>query len=137
MTSRTLGSIVACLLVTMACHKTPPSVAQISASEGHFSIVVDHSAREWRAHCETGCRWVDVSMSCGGCEVRLDATGIRPAYPASSAVTGFAFVLSTDGSGWKARAIDGTRWITLSWNCEAAVCPARIDEAGVRNIRNT
>lgn len=137
MTSRATAGILAGLLITVACHKTPPNVAQISASDNHFSIVVDHSARGWRAHCETGCQWVDVTMFCGGCEVRLDATGIRPAHPASSAVTGFAFVLSTDGSGWKARAIDGTRWMTLSWNCEAAVCPARIDETGVRTIRNT
>jgi hypothetical protein len=133
MTFRGLASIVSALLVTMACHKTPPSVASVALANGHFSIVVEHSASGWRAHCETGCHWVDVSMSCGGCDVRLDATGIRPAYPASSAVPGFAFVLSTDGTGWRARAIDGTRWKTLSWNCGAAMCRGRIDETGAGN----
>jgi hypothetical protein len=137
MTSRALASIVVSLLVTMACHRTQPSVASVSPSNGHFSMVVEHSARVWRAHCEAGCQWVDVSMSCGGCEVRLDATGIRPAYPASSAVTGFAFVLTIDGPGGKARAIDGAHWRTLSWSCRGAVCPARIDETGVETIRNT
>jgi hypothetical protein len=137
MTSRALGSIVVSLLVTMACQKTPPSVASVSPANGHFAIVVEHSARGWKAHCEAGCQWADVSMSCGACEVRLDATGIQPAYPASSARTGFAFVLSTDGTGSKARAIDGARWITLSWSCGATLCPARIDETGVETIRST
>ena len=134
MTFRGLASVVSALLVTMACHKTPPSVASVAPANGHFSIVVEHSAGGWRAHCETGCHWVDVSMFCGGCDVRLDATGIRPAYPASSAVPGFAFVLSTDGTGWKARAIDGARWKTLSWNCGAVMCRGRIDETGVRHV---
>lgn len=137
MTSRALASIVVGLLVTTACHKTPPNVASISPSNGHFSMVVEHSTTGWRAHCEAGCRWVDVSMSCGGCEVRLDAAGIGPAYPANSAVTGFAFVLSSDGPGGKARAIDGTQWRALSWSCGAGVCSARIDESGVTAIRNT
>ena len=136
MTSRALAGIVVTLLVTVACHKTPPSVASVSPSSGHFSVVVERSATGWRAHCEAGCAWVDVSMSCG-CDVRLDATGIRPAYPASSAVTGFAFVLSTDRTRGTARAIDGARWKTLSWGCGSALCPARIDETGVETIRNT
>jgi hypothetical protein len=137
MTSRAVASIVVGLLVTMACHRTPPSVASVSPSNGHFAIVVEHSPKGWQAHCEAGCQWVDVSTSCGGCDVRLDATGIGPAYPASSEVTGFAFVLSSDGTGWQARAIDGARWKTLSWSCGTAVCRGRIDETGVGKIRNT
>jgi len=131
MPARALTSILVVVLVATACHKTPPTVAPTSVSNGHFAIVLEHSAKGWAAHCETGCHWVDVSMSCGGCDVQLDASGIAPAYPATSVATGFAFVLSTAGSGWKARAIQGVRWKSLSWSCDAAVCRGRLDETGV------
>jgi hypothetical protein len=131
MPARLLATIVVVILVATACYKTPPTVAPTSVPNGHFAIVLEHSAKGWAAHCEAGCQWVDVSMSCNGCDVRLDASGIGPAYPATSAPTRFAFVLSTDGTGWKARAIQGMRWKSLSWSCGAAVCRGRIDETGV------
>ena len=133
MPTRALASVVVAIFVATACQKKPPTVAPMSASNDHFAIVLEHSAKGWAAHCEAGCQWVDVSMSCGGCDVRLDASGIAPAYPATSAATGFAFVLSADGTGWKARAIQGVRWKTLSWSCGTAVCRGRLDEIGVRS----
>jgi hypothetical protein len=131
MPARALGSILAVIFFATACHTMPPPVAPTSGSSDHFAIVLEHSAKGLAAHCETGCQWVDVSMSCGGCEVKLDASGIGPAYPAISTATGFAFVLSPAAKGWKARAIQGTRWKSLSWSCDAATCRVRLDETGV------
>jgi hypothetical protein len=129
-----LASIVVAIVVVAACHNKPPTVAPMSAPEGHFAIVLEQSAKGWTAHCETGCAWVEVSMSCAGCDVRIDASGIGPAYPATTAATGFAFVLSADGTGGKARAIQNVRWTTLSWGCGPAFCRVRLDETGVRGV---
>jgi hypothetical protein len=117
--------------VATACYKMPPAVASAPVPTGHFAVILEHSATGWAAHCEAGCQWTDVSMSCAGCDVRLDASGIARAYPAAPAATGFAFVLSNTGRGWTARGIQGVRWQSLSWSCGAAVCRARVDESGV------
>jgi hypothetical protein len=131
MPARTLARVIAAIFIGTACHQKPPTVAPAAAPEDHFAIVLERSAKGWAAHCETGCAWVSVSMSCDGCEVRLDANGIGPAYPANPAATGFAFVLSADGTGGKARAIQGTRWTTLGWGCGPGACRVRLDETGV------
>jgi len=130
MPTRVLASLVSAIFIATACHQKPPTVAPVPAPNDHFAIILERSANGWAAHCETGCAWVNVSMSCDGCEVRLDASGIGPAYPATPAATGFAFVLSPDRTGGKARAIQGVRWTTLSWGCPAA-CRVRLDETGV------
>jgi hypothetical protein len=131
MVTRSLASFVAAIFIATACHQKPPTVAPVPAPNDHFSIVLERSANGWAAHCEAGCAWVTVSMACGGCDVRLDASGIGPAYPATSAATGFAFVLSADRTGGKARSIQGTRWTTLGWGCLPAACRVRLDETGV------
>ena len=131
MSVRGLGSFFGVIFFATACHNLPAPVASRSASSDHFAIVLEHSAKGLAAHCETGCQWVDVTMSCAVCDVQLDASGIGPAYPANSTATGFAFVLSPDAKGWKARAIQGTRWKRLSWSCDTAACRVRLDETGV------
>ena len=131
MPARTLARVIAAILIATACHQKPPTVAPTAAPESHFTIVLERSAKGWAAHCETGCAWVNVSMFCDGCEVRLDANGIGPAYPATSTAAAFAFVLSADRTGGKARAIQGTRWTSLGWGCLPAGCRVRLDETGV------
>ena len=127
---RAVASLAVVAFLAIACHRHAPTVAPVSDPD-HFAIVLEHSAQGLAAHCEVGCQWIDVSMSCGGCDVRLDVSGIERAREATPRPTGFAFVLSPEGSGWKARAIQGTRWTTLGWSCGSAVCRARLDETGV------
>jgi hypothetical protein len=98
----------------------------------HFSLVLEHSAQGWKASCEVGCRWREITMSCAGCEVRLTSVGIGPASSAEDEPGTFAFTLADSGSGWAARSLRGAKWITLSWGCPQATCRARIDEVGVR-----
>jgi hypothetical protein len=97
----------------------------------HFSFILEHSAQGWQAHCEAGCRWRDVTMSCGGCEVRLTSVGIGPANASEEEPGTFGITLTDSGSGWEARSLRGAGWITLSWGCPQATCRARIDETGV------
>jgi hypothetical protein len=128
---RAVASLAVVAFLAIACHRQAPTVAPVSEPD-HFSIVLEHSAQGLAAHCEVGCQWIDVSISCGGCDVRLDVSGIARAQEATPRPTGFAFVLSPDGTGWKARAIQGARWITAGWVCSTAACRVRLDEKGVR-----
>ena len=128
---RALAAAVLIAFIAGACRKTPPAVVSTPVPTGHFAVILEHSATGWAAHCVTGCRWTDVSMSCPGCDVRVDASGIARAHPGAPPPTGFAFVLSSTASGWTARGIQGVRWQSLSWSCGAAVCRARLDESGV------
>ena len=102
------------------------------ASSPHFALTLEHSAQGWKANCDTGCAWREVSMSCGGCEVRLSSLGIDRAGTPEISRGGFAFTLSDSAGGWQAKDVRGTRWATLSYACPQAVCRARIDETGVR-----
>jgi hypothetical protein len=43
---------------------------------------------------------------------------------------GFAFVLD-DSNGLSAHALQGARWLNLSWGCATAVCRCQINEEGV------
>ncbi len=119
-------------VLAAACRMMPPAGAPSSVPMEHFAVILEPSATGWAAHCEAGCRWTDVSIACGGCEVRLDASGITRAYPLAPAPTGFAFILSRSREGWAARGIQGVRWQSLSWSCGTAVCRARVDESGLR-----
>lgn len=127
---RAAASIVVAIFLAIACHRQAPTVAPVSEPD-HFAIVLEHSAKGLAAHCEVGCNWVDVSMSCSGCDVRLDVSGIGPVLEDTSSQNGFALVVSRDRTGWKARAIQGARWKTVGWSCESAVCRVRLDETGV------
>ncbi len=97
----------------------------------HFSLVLEHSATGWSANCEVGCAWKAVSMQCGGCEVRLTSVGIVRASVPDDKRGSFAFTLADSSNGWSAKAVRGSRWLTLGFGCPQAVCRARIDEAGV------
>ena len=125
-----LTSLVLVAVVATGCYKVsqPPAVAP-----AHFALVLEHSETGWSAHCEVGCRWSDVTMTCGGCAVRLDVGGIGP-VASERYETGFAFVLAGSGPGWEAKGITGVRWLGLSWQCEQTTCRARIDETGVGSV---
>ena len=116
--------------LTAACHR-PASVPTNAVPRAHFAIVLERSNAGWSAHCDDGCRWTDLTMSCSGCQVRLTAIGIGPANLPEEGPDGFAFTLKEAGTGWEAVAIRGVRWRSLTWGCGAPVCRARIDEAGV------
>ena len=129
---RALVSPMIPLLLGAACHRAPaPAAAAPAAAPAPFAIVVEHSESGWRAHCETGCRWVDVTMTCAGCAVRVDVSGIMGADAPAEAVPGFAFVLSAVPGGWAARGVQGVRWERVTWTCSAAACRGRLDESGV------
>lgn len=127
---RALTTVLAVVL-TAGCHRAP---AVTTAPVHHFAIVLERSATGWSARCETGCAWTEVSATCVGCDIRLDATGISRGYPARPATQGFEFIVSGDGQGWSARAVRGVTWVDLSWGCTTAPCRARIDETGVRGV---
>ena len=128
------ASVATGLALTAAlvgCHRASPAVAVPAAPSRHFALILERSASGWAAHCEVGCRWADVTMSCGGCQVRIDAAGIGAAGPIEGPPGSFAFVLRGTSAGWEAEGISGVHWRRLSWGCGAAVCRARIDETGV------
>lgn len=116
-------------LVLGGVHARAPSAI---TSTGHFAIVVEHAPTGgWSATCDSGCRWKTVTLDCRGCEVRIDAAGIALATTPANRTEPFAFVLHDDASGWSARALHGTAWRELSWQCRSGNCRARVDETGV------
>ena len=125
-----LRALVALLVVGLAagCHRAP---AVVAAPVHHFAIVLEQSATGWRARCETGCAWTEVSETCRGCDIRLDATGISRGYPARAGTQGFEFIVSSEREGWSARAVRGVTWVNFTWGCTTVLCRARIDETGV------
>jgi invasion protein IalB len=127
---RALATVMLAGVLT-AAFATSPAATAAQTPPDHFAVVLEHSTTGWTAHCETGCRWTDLSMSCAGCDVRLDASGIAHASSAPSKVTGFAFVLSDAKGGWTARGVHGVMWTSLSWTCGPTVCRGRLDESGV------
>ena len=116
------------VVLTAGCHRAP---AVAAAPIHHFAIVLEQSASGWSARCETGCAWTEVSETCRGCDIRLDATGIARGYPARAGTQGFEFVVSGKPEGWSARAVRGVTWATLTWGCTTTPCRARVDETGV------
>lgn len=120
---------VGCLLL-VGCQRQ--TVVATPLAPNHFAVVLERNATGWRAHCDTGCSWTDVSLTCAECDIRLDASGIARAYPAGAAPTpGFEFVVEAAATGWSARGVRGVEWQALTWTCQALGCRGRIDEAGV------
>ena len=128
-----LRTILAAALAVAGFGGTPMHTT--SAPLEHFAVVVEHAPTQgWAATCETGCRWKTATLDCRGCEVRIDAGGISLATAPAERTERFAFVLHDDASGWGARALHGTSWNALSWECRTVVCRARIDETGVGKL---
>jgi hypothetical protein len=130
MRMRALTTLLAVALAA-GCHRAP---AVGTAPVHHFAIVLERSATGWSARCETGCAWTEVTETCEGCDIRVDATGISRGYPARPGTEGFEFVVSGERQGWSARAVRGVTWVTLSWTCPTATCRARVDETGIRRV---
>ncbi len=130
------------LLAAAANHpaRLPRAAAPVPPPEPRFALVLEHSGSRWAARCEAGCRWTEVTITCPGCAVRLDAAGVQPAAAPRDTALPFAFELRAapsgrpGGSGWVARGLAGVRWVELSSACGAPVCRARVDEAGVRGL---
>jgi hypothetical protein len=104
-----------------------------SVAQQHFSIVLRDSSARWTAHCESGCKWTDLSFQCTGCQWRLDADGVS-SYDLDRGSSSFAFLLSSDGSGWRAKGLRGVHWIDLSYTCGDPVCRSRVDQTGVEGL---
>ena len=130
--SRCLPVILVSALCFVAC--STARAPGIAPAANHFSLVLEHSVQGWRASCDVGCRWREVTMSCGGCEVRLTSIGVGPASSSEVEEGTFAFTLTDAGSGWQAKSIRGANWLALGWGCGETTCRARIDEAGVRGL---
>lgn len=129
---RSLVLAVFALLVGIVGRETRVAAAAPLRAD-HFALVLEHSAAGWKAHCDTGCLWSDVSMSCADCDVQLDASGIALADRRTRSASGFVFILSSAGSGgWTAQGLRGVTWRKLSWSCPRESCRARLDETGVR-----
>ena len=128
--SRYLEVTFVSALCFVAC--SPPPMPKIAPAANHFSLVLEHSAQGWKASCDVGCRWRELTMSCGGCEVRLTSVGVGPVGSSKVEEGTFAFTLTDAGSGWQAKSVRGAYWLALSWGCPETTCRARIDEAGVR-----
>lgn len=126
--TRSFAVAVLSIVCGLAC-TTPPTPVSIPTA-GHFSLILEHSSQGWRATCQVGCRWKEVTMTCGGCTVGLTSVGIGPADRVDSGAT-FAFTLTDAGSGWEAKSLQGAQWASLSWGCPQATCRARIDDSGV------
>jgi len=133
---RLLSTVLAAVLM-VGCHR-PPAVATAGASPApmrHFAILLERSATGWSAHCEAGCAWTDVTETCAGCDIRLDATGISRGYPPRAGAQGFEFVVSGEREGWSAQGVHGVAWTKVSWGCPGTTtCRARLDETGVRRV---
>ena len=132
--SRFLEVTLVSALCLVAC--SPPPTLKTQLAPTHFSLVLDHSAQGWRASCEVGCRWSELTMSCGGCEVRLTSVGVSPASSSEAQEATFAFTLTDAGSGWQANSLRGVYWLALAWRCPQTTCRARIDEAGVHETNS-
>jgi hypothetical protein len=130
--SRYLGATLVLSLCLASCARPP--ARSVAPAPNHFSLVLEHSAQGWRANCDVGCRWRELTMSCGGCEVRLTSIGVGPASSFDPQDATFAFTLSDAGSGWEAKSGRGVYWLALSSSCGQTTCRARLDETGVRDL---
>ena len=132
MRSHVLVAALAAIVGTGACHRATAVATTSTIPRNPFSVVIEHSSGGWQVQCEFGCEWMKVSMSCAGCSVQLDATGIVRAERAKGAPVGFSVVLVDDGAGkWTARGIQGVSWKKVTWSCSNALCRARLDTEGV------
>src|SRR4051812_24673140 len=132
MRSRSLALAVFALFAAILGRENELAAAAPAGAD-HFALVLERSAKGWKAHCDTGCLWREVSMTCDSCDVQLDASGIALAKIGTRSASGFVFVLSRAGrGGWTARGVRGVNWRKLSWSCPRESCQARVDEAGVR-----
>jgi hypothetical protein len=133
---RFLNTVLAAVLMA-GCSRAPAveTAGAAPAPVPNYAILLERSATGWSAHCEAGCRWTDVTETCAGCDIRLDATGISRGYPARAGTQGFEFVVSAEREGWSAQAVRGVTWTNVSWGCPGTTtCRARVDETGVSRV---
>jgi hypothetical protein len=131
MNVRALAFVLIGVALTASCHR-PASIVTVAVPESHFSLVLEHSSSGWAAQCKAGCRWKEVTMTCGGCTIRLDVAGISELRATHRKADGFEFTVSRTSEGLAAEAVAGARWTSLTWGCKEGTCRARIDETGVR-----
>jgi hypothetical protein len=116
-----------CSAVTRRAESTP------RGAPSSFSMVITSTTTGWAAHCDTGCRWSDVSYECPGqCAAVFDATGVATPGATQTDTSVFAFTIERTEQGNLATAQNGAAWQQLTWGCGAAECRARVSTDGVR-----
>jgi hypothetical protein len=125
--NRILAAIASVLVLGAA---RPAGVAT-----ANFQITVDQTATGWKMQCAKGCAWTDLSFGCGAdCRALVDESGITVAITTKVRGEGFAFVIERTSKGWRAKAVNGTTWLNVSWDCHAVVCRAHLDATGVSGL---
>lgn len=97
-----------------------------------FHITVDATTAGWEMHCQKGCKWTELSLTCKpGCRALVDEIGVTRSVSAKPRATDFAFVIERTPEGWSAKSVSGTAWLDLSWGCRLVTCRAHLDASGV------
>jgi hypothetical protein len=111
-----------------------PATTPTAHAPAGFSLVLESTRTGWAAHCDSGCHWTTITLSCArSCDATIDANGVGPrAAPFVS--PSFAFKVERTDREVRAIARTGTAWQTLTWTCFLDPCRARVDANGVSDI---
>ncbi len=111
--------------------------AAVPVTPSEFSMLITHTATGWTAHCDSGCHWTDLSLSCqASCGAVVDENGLTSPADTLSNPSRFAFELTRTESGPSAVARYGTTWQSVSWRCNSSPCRARLNASGVEALLN-
>jgi hypothetical protein len=123
--------LIAGLILLAACASTR-AVQSHSSPLASFSMVVTATPNGWAVRCDSGCNWRAASFKCANaCDATVDANGLVTVSTPRTEPTAFSFRLAHTRNGVRANSQTGTAWKTLTWECGAEPCRARIDAQGV------
>ncbi|MEO5798916.1 MAG: hypothetical protein ABIZ70_09140 [Gemmatimonadales bacterium] len=96
-----------------------------------FSVTLERTSRGWKAQCDSGCSWTELSVSCPeNCRTQIDADGVAGSVKEGKTESAFGMVISRTAKGWQAEGIVGTDWKKVRWTC-AISCKVKLDGSGV------
>lgn len=100
-----------------------------------FELTLQRTANGWKAQCDTGCAWKELSVACADdCRVFIDATGVTTSVRDPKTESAFGFVVSRAEKGWQAESVVGTAWVKVGWHCLTGRCHVKIDDSGVTSL---
>ena len=106
--------------------------ARPQAPIARFQVVLERAGNGWRAHCDSGCTWIDLSIGCAtDCHAFVDANGVAVDVAIPETKASFGFVIGRADDGWQAESVVGTSWTRVEWGCGRISCRARLDQDGV------
>ena len=124
--------VLALAMITLFVAGPSTELIVRTATPTPFSLTLEHRGNTWSAHCATGCKWTEGSMTCREtCAVIVDDEGMVTAQSGRRASEKFAFLAEPTGKGWSAKAYVGTAWESVSINCTIARCHGVVSEHGV------